>query len=69
MSRICNVKYQIATYSGTIKVTAEDDDDSNTIKAKAKSKLRRQSGGTLPFGYESFEIMDEEDNDDDDNAY
>jgi hypothetical protein len=52
-----NVKYQVATYSGVISVRVSDDDDNATIVAKAKAKLRRQAGGTLPFGYQHFKIQ------------
>jgi hypothetical protein len=51
------VKYQVATYSGFVSVRVSEDDDNDTIIAKAKAKLRRQSGGTLPFGYQSFKIV------------
>ena len=50
------VKYQIATYSGTITVTHDPDDDNKIIIAKTK-KLLRQRIGDLPFGYQSFTIL------------
>jgi hypothetical protein len=52
------VKYQIATYSGEITVPCEPDDENEVIIAKAKRILTRQAGGSLPFGYESFKIVD-----------
>lgn len=54
------VKYQVATYSGTIEVRADDDADSDQIKAMARAKLSRQSHG-LPMGYESFKIVSSKD--------
>jgi len=52
------VKYQIATYSGTIEVSYDpnDDDDDDVIIAKAK-KLLRQKAGSFPLGYQSFKII------------
>jgi len=54
-SKMAEVAYQAATYSGTLYVNCGEDDDSETIKAKARAKLVRQCG-PLPFGYESFKI-------------
>lgn len=48
------VKYQIATYSGTVTVSCDENDESEVVEAKAKARLIRDSGGSLPFGYESF---------------
>ena len=50
------VKYQIATYSGTVLVECLPDDDNDYIIAKAKQQLIRKSG-PLPFGYESFKVI------------
>jgi hypothetical protein len=55
---IAFVKYQVATYSGTVQVQCEPDDEDEVIKAKAKKILTRQAGGSLPFGYESFTIIE-----------
>ena len=55
---IAKVKYQIATYSGTVVVNCSPDDENETIIARAKEKLRKQSGGSLPYGYESFEVIE-----------
>jgi hypothetical protein len=57
------VKYQVATYSGTIEVRADDDADSDQIKAMARAKLSRQSPGGLPMGYQSFKIVSSKDDD------
>jgi hypothetical protein len=50
------VKYQIATYSGTISVDCDPDDENDRVIAKAKQKLQRLYG-PLPFGYESFKVI------------
>lgn len=55
------VKYQIATYKGEIQVFCDADDDNDVIIAKAKRALKQRSGGSLPYGYESFEITKRED--------
>lgn len=52
----CIVKYQIATYSGTVTVYCDSNDDNDFIIAKAKREVTRLAGGYLPFGYESFRI-------------
>ena len=51
------VKYQIATYSGEITVNCDPDDENEVVIARAKRILRSQVG-SLPFGYESFKIID-----------
>ena len=56
----CVVKYQVATYSGEEIVYCNSNDDNDYIIAKAKRKLIR-SVGSLPFGYESFKIIERED--------
>lgn len=55
--KLATVQYQIATYSGTIDVNIGDDDDENTIIARAKAHLIRKSGGSLPYGYQHFQIL------------
>lgn len=52
------VKYQVATYSGTIKVNCEENDENEHIIAKAKRLLRQRAGGSLPYGYESWKVID-----------
>ena len=51
------VKYQIATYSGEVEVSCDPDDDNDVIIAKAKRILRNRAG-SLPFGYESWKVID-----------
>lgn len=51
------VKYQIATYSGEIQVNCDPDDDNEIVIGKAKAKLRRLYG-ELPFGYQSFKVIE-----------
>lgn len=51
------VRYQVATYSGSIFVTVDEDDDNEIIARKAEAKLRRESGGSLPLGYRNFQVV------------
>lgn len=55
---LATVKYQVATYSGTIQVNCNEDDEDEVIIAKAKSQLQKNSGGSLPYGYQSFKIVE-----------
>ena len=50
------VKYQLATYEGTIDVTHDEDDEPEYIIAQAKKILRRQVG-FFPLGYQSWRII------------
>lgn len=61
-TQTATVKYQVATYSGEITVNCDSNDDDDQITARAKSQLIRRSGGSLPFGYESFRVINREDN-------
>ncbi len=56
----CIVKYQIATYSGEEIVYCDSNDDNDIVFAKCKRQLKARCG-TLPFGYESFKIIERED--------
>ncbi len=56
---LATVKYQVATYSGEVKVNCSPNDEDNFIIAKAK-KILRQSSGSLPFGYESWKVVNRE---------
>lgn len=56
MLQMATVKYQIATYSGEVRVSCQEDDDNETIIARAKSQLRRKVG-ELPFGYQSYDVV------------
>jgi hypothetical protein len=58
---IATVHYQIATYSGDIDVPYEEGDEDEIIISKAKSILRRKSGGSFPFGYQSWKVISRED--------
>jgi hypothetical protein len=53
---LVRVEYWVADYHGFVDVAAGDDPDDETIVARAKSLLRRRSGGSLPFGYQRFEV-------------
>lgn len=57
--RKVTVRYQAATYSGTVDVFAGDDADTEEITARAKRQLR-QRAGPLPFGFEGYRIVSEE---------
>ncbi len=56
------LSYQIGTYHGTIEVMCDPDDDTDTVIAMAKAKLRRISpaGSYYPSGccYESWRLVD-----------
>ncbi len=56
------LSYQVGTYRGTIEVTCDPDDDTDTVIAMAKAKLRRISpgGSYYPSGccYESWRLVD-----------
>jgi len=58
-TQIATVKYCVATYSGTIQVHCDANDDNEMIVAKAKQQLRTKAG-SLPFGYQSFKIVKRE---------
>ncbi len=55
----CVVKYQIASYSGEEIVYCDENDENEVIIAKCKRQLSR--GTPLPFGSESFKIIERED--------
>jgi hypothetical protein len=50
------VKYQIATYSGTVSVPCDENDENEHIIAKAKRIINLKSG-PLPFGHESWKVI------------
>jgi len=54
-NQVCQVKYQVATYSGTETVYCNENDENDHIIGKAKGQLKRRAG-ELPFGYESWKI-------------
>ena len=55
---IAIVKYQIATYSGEVQVNCNENDEDECIIAKAKRIVTQRSGGSLPFGYESWKVVE-----------
>ncbi len=57
----CIVRYRIATYSGEEIVYCHENDDNDFIEAKARQQVKIKSGGTLPLGYEIFNIIERED--------
>ena len=56
---IAKVKYQIATYRGTVAVRCDENDEDEYIIARAKGILNRQSG-PFPMGYESWKVISRE---------
>lgn len=52
------VKYWVATYEGEIDISCEPDDENDMIIAKAKRLLARAGGGSLPFGYEKWKVIE-----------
>lgn len=50
------VKYKIATYSGEVEVDCDENDEDEIIIARAKKIVTQRSGGSLPYGYESWEV-------------
>ena len=50
------VKYQIGQYSGTVTVNCNEDDDNDTIIAKAKRQLKNYD--TLGMAYRSYKVID-----------
>ena len=55
---LATVKYQVGTYSGTVSVNCFADHSDEYVLSKAKARLRQQAGGSLPYGYQHFEIVD-----------
>ena len=55
---IATVKYQIATYSGEVQVNCNENDEDECIIAKAKRIVTQRSGGSLPYGYESWKVIE-----------
>ena len=53
---LATVKYQIATYSGEVKVNCGPDDEDENIIAKAKRILHSRCGH-FPSGYESWKVI------------
>lgn len=55
------VRYQVATYSSTIAIACDENDDTDDIVAMVKRQLVRESGGiSLPSGYQQFTIVSRE---------
>ena len=54
---IATVKYQVATYSGEVKVNCNENDIDEHIIAKAK-RILTQRTGPLPFGYERWKVVE-----------
>ena len=54
-SRLVTVEYQYASYSGSVVVPADENDDTDMIVARAKHIMRRHM--TLPMAYESWKVQ------------
>lgn len=59
---VATVKYQIATYSGETTVHCDMDEADHWIIERAKTRLRRECGGYLPYGYQSFTVTSRSNN-------
>ena len=55
---VITVGYAIGTYHGTVDVFADGDAEDDHVFSLARKRLREQSGGSLPFGAQSFTIVD-----------
>lgn len=55
---IATVRYQIATYSGEVPVNCNENDEDECIIAKAKKIVTQRAGGSLPYGYESWKVIE-----------
>lgn len=55
---IAIVKYQVATYSGEVQVYCDENDEDEYIIAKARRIVIQKAGGSLPFGYESWKVVE-----------
>jgi len=55
---IATVRYQVATYSGEVQVNCNENDEDEYIIAKAKKIVTQRAGGSLPFGYESWKVIE-----------
>jgi hypothetical protein len=62
---IATIEYQIATYRGTVDVRCEPNDEIEVLFARARRKLANST--SLPYGYESFKVVNREYEDDDAN--
>lgn len=56
----CVIRYQVATYSGTIVLYVDPDEETDVIEKRARSEVRRMAGGSLPFGVQAFKIVSRE---------
>ena len=62
---LVEVKYQVATYKGSVYVNCDRNDDNDTIIAITRKKAIRIAGGSLPFGYERWTVIHKDDEDED----
>lgn len=58
---ISTVEYQVATYSGEVKVyNVDPNDDAEVVIARARRQVTRNAGGSLPFGSQSWREVSRE---------
>lgn len=56
--QVATVKYQVATYVGEIQINCNENDEDEYIIAKARRIVIQKAGGSLPFGYESWKVVE-----------
>ena len=52
------VRYQIADYKGVIEIDCDENEEDNFIIARAKKIVTQRAGGSLPFGSETWKVVD-----------
>ena len=55
---IATVRYQVATYSGEVRVNCNENDEDEYIIAKAKRIVKQKSWRLAAFGYESWKVVE-----------
>ena len=55
---LATVKYQVATYKGQMQIECDPDDENEHIITKAKRIVIQRFGGSFPFGYESWKVVE-----------
>ena len=52
------VRYSVGTYSGEVVVVADADAEAEHVIARARRIVTHRAGGSLPFGAESWRVVD-----------
>ena len=55
--QLATVEWQVATYKGRETVNCFDDTPEHEIIAKARAFAARDMGGSLPWGYEHWAVV------------